>query len=1050
MQYQTPRQRSTSAASTPGAISTTSPPSRRRPPLALSPLSTLTASSPADSFRTYSYQASSPSHSTFTAGQSSHYLSFSAAASNAGSLATTANPAGPAKFRRGHARKKAGAPGLLQQAVRTSSPDELDLMSLEEPDEVFRLFGVRDVRKLEKRASDAAAAKVAELRTMVGERYRDLLSAADSIVRMRCAAEKLVERLDHVEAAVTSAEDAVEETPTKRGVPPKVVSRRTDSYSSNRQRTLASPPTLSLTIHLFLTLPSLVHTLLESSDFLPAARLENVSRVVHRELSSFTPERVEGDDEDEDAQQGLMDAFPIIERHWESTTALGPIIIRRASAELRVWDAEPITTAQTLAAIIMLENASLPDALNILLKARSHALSSILDGPSTSKASDAQAVIANLRQVLGLVLRTVEAAMSIFGASLTAGGGLLPHLLRELEKPSASSPNSSSVGHALCPILATLPNYSTLSRHLPPSILSFNPFLSASSAQDALPPSAASERIESWFAIEMDRVVHRIKEWIAALSSANTEGGAKTLSLVRTTIRTTLSTASPSSISHAQALQHRLDSTIEARLAEVYQARLSALVARVKPSLEALLLALPESEADLDTATFLFDMHLAFPPASQYSGGRQNGADPFEAFLSKVGKRAEGRSPLLDRGLEELEVGAKGVRDDLESWLGADGGDAQQEEQEREMRSRLWTQSVESAMRTLDGVAEAMDEVLFDARDDVDGSLFIGNFAFLLSASKTFTRDLLLGTPPSADTSILSDWQKRLSELQSRSLEAWRTRAVERAIRMVEDSMSAAAALSPWSTLWAWDGEGFPFRPPSPSQQPNCVSRAPLLPSSPSTAVLSALRSLCTSLSAVGLHRAQADPSISRSLLGAFAAKALAVGEAFAETVEKVEDERQRREVAAQAAWDLRLLRMIVERVEEGGGSKRWRQLEERFERLVRALALPPPPPPPLPDTFIKPPGFYAHLRSLHLYAQVSEDVATIGSSLDTRTLHYLQRSQSILAPLLPSIAIPPTTAATGVSRLLMLGTPPVGAEFKSLVGVVRPGPRLGLLPTKG
>ncbi|GAA5950551.1 hypothetical protein JCM21900_001227 [Sporobolomyces salmonicolor] len=1011
MQYQTPRQRSASATSTPGAISTTSPPSRRRPPLALSPLSTLTASSPADSFRTYSYQASSPSHSSFTAGQSSHYLSFSAAASNAGSLATTANPAGPAKFRRGHARKKAGAAGLLQQAVRTSSPDELDLMSLEEPDEVFRLFGVRDVRKLEKRASDAAAAKVAELRTMVGERYRDLLSAADSIVRMRCAAEKLVERLDHVEAAVTSAEDAVEETPTKRGVPPKVVSRRTDSYSSNRQRTLASPPTLSLTIHLFLTLPSLVHTLLESSDFLPAARLENLSRVVHRELSSFTPERVEGDDEDEDAPQGLMDAFPIIERHWESTTALGPMIVRRASAELRVWDAEPFTTAQTLAAIIMLENASLPDALNILLQARSHALSSILDGPSTSKASDSQAVIANLRQVLGLVLRTVEAARSIFGASSTAGGGLLPRLLRELEKPSASSPNSSSVGHPLSPILATLPNYSTLSRHLPPSILSFNPFLSASSAQDALPPSAASERIESWFAIEMDRVVHRIKEWIAALSSANTEGGAKTLSLVRTEIRTTLSTASPSSISHAQALQHRLDSTIEARLAEVYQARLSALVARVKPSLEALLLALPESEADLDTATFLFDMPLAFPPASQYSGGRQNGADPFEAFLSKVGKRAEGRSPLLDRGLEELEVGAKGVRDDLESWLGADGREAQQEEQEREMRSRLWTQSVESAMRTLDGVAEAMDEVLFDARDDVDGSLFIGNFAFLLSASKTFTRDLLLGTPPSADTSILSDWQKRLSELQSRSLEAWRTRAVERAIRMVEDSMSAAAALSPWSTLWAWDAS----RPTTTSQQqPNCVSRAPLLPSSPSTAVLSALRSLCTSLSAVGLHRTQADPSISRSLLGAFAAKALAVGEAFAETVEKVEDERQRREVAAQAAWDLRLLRVIVERVEEDGGSKRWRQLEERFERLV------------------------------------SEDVATLASSLDTSTLHYLQRSQSILAPLLPSIAIPPTTAATGVSRLLMLGTPPVGAEFRSLVGVVRPGPRLGLLPTKG
>lgn len=45
---------------------------------------------------------------------------------------------------------------------------------------------------------------------MVGERYRDLLAAADSIVRMRSAAEKLVDRLDSVEAAVSDAGAAVE------------------------------------------------------------------------------------------------------------------------------------------------------------------------------------------------------------------------------------------------------------------------------------------------------------------------------------------------------------------------------------------------------------------------------------------------------------------------------------------------------------------------------------------------------------------------------------------------------------------------------------------------------------------------------------------------------------------------------------------------------------------------------------------------------------------------------------------------------------------------
>lgn len=49
---------------------------------------------------------------------------------------------------------------------------------------------------------EAAGLKVSDLRTMVGERYRDLLAAADSIVRMRTSAEKLVERLDRVESGV--------------------------------------------------------------------------------------------------------------------------------------------------------------------------------------------------------------------------------------------------------------------------------------------------------------------------------------------------------------------------------------------------------------------------------------------------------------------------------------------------------------------------------------------------------------------------------------------------------------------------------------------------------------------------------------------------------------------------------------------------------------------------------------------------------------------------------------------------------------------------------
>lgn len=40
---------------------------------------------------------------------------------------------------------------------------------------------------------------------MVGERYRDLLAAADSIVRMRTAADNLVERIETAETGLGTA-----------------------------------------------------------------------------------------------------------------------------------------------------------------------------------------------------------------------------------------------------------------------------------------------------------------------------------------------------------------------------------------------------------------------------------------------------------------------------------------------------------------------------------------------------------------------------------------------------------------------------------------------------------------------------------------------------------------------------------------------------------------------------------------------------------------------------------------------------------------------------
>lgn len=96
---------------------------------------------------------------------SPRYPSFSAAGSNAGSnhfnallLSTTGSHSSSssltsnvtARFKRAQVRIKSIT--KESPAVNALNPDKLDLLELEDPDQVFRLFNVRDVRGIEERA----------------------------------------------------------------------------------------------------------------------------------------------------------------------------------------------------------------------------------------------------------------------------------------------------------------------------------------------------------------------------------------------------------------------------------------------------------------------------------------------------------------------------------------------------------------------------------------------------------------------------------------------------------------------------------------------------------------------------------------------------------------------------------------------------------------------------------------------------------------------------------------------------------------------------------
>lgn len=77
-------------------------------------------------------------------------------------------------------------------AAVTPSP-ALKRLDLRDPAALFETHGTEEIRGLERQVRAEIEHKKEELRQMVGERYRDLIEAADTIGQMRCCAEGLVD-----------------------------------------------------------------------------------------------------------------------------------------------------------------------------------------------------------------------------------------------------------------------------------------------------------------------------------------------------------------------------------------------------------------------------------------------------------------------------------------------------------------------------------------------------------------------------------------------------------------------------------------------------------------------------------------------------------------------------------------------------------------------------------------------------------------------------------------------------------------------------------------
>lgn len=325
---------------------------------------------------------------------------------------------------------------------------------LKEPSLLFERYSTEEIRAIERRVRADIEHKKEELRQMVGERYRDLIDAADTIRDMRQSSERVLRAVTDTGHYCSGLK--VHGSARSDSTPAKASSQwQYQFYSAAAQ------------IALLLDIPEQVWSALEAGQYLRATQLYLLSTHLHSQLqltpSSGAPA----------CYSPVLARFPILVRQLATTGHFRCSILVDSRSVLRGRAVSDQAIAEALVSCMLLEGSSPRQALTDFLLARKASIQQLLTQPQHGAGIKAQVC-----SLVELLVTTLFQAFAVFylppeGSSRTAEGalscGLLFSTVQSVTTPSAPGESRSVLHHHS--------SAGSWAKHLPPSILHFQPTL---------------------------------------------------------------------------------------------------------------------------------------------------------------------------------------------------------------------------------------------------------------------------------------------------------------------------------------------------------------------------------------------------------------------------------------------------------------------------------------------------------------------------------------------------------------------------------------------
>lgn len=153
---------------------------------------------------------------------------------------------------------------------------DLSLLSLD-PDKIFESNSIDQVKDLVRNLQRESDRKREELRSLVGERYRDLMEAAETIICMRDTSSNVATSLETTQDSISALSDQLHSFRLKF----EHDSSKADLFSKEDEHQYA----LAAQIKLLMDIPERIWTSIESGDNVTAAKLYLFARHIHTNVT---------------------------------------------------------------------------------------------------------------------------------------------------------------------------------------------------------------------------------------------------------------------------------------------------------------------------------------------------------------------------------------------------------------------------------------------------------------------------------------------------------------------------------------------------------------------------------------------------------------------------------------------------------------------------------------------------------------------------------------------------------------------------------------------